>query len=130
MKTYYLWATLLGISSGRMLIADLANGGCKVSALGSGGNTHLDGEASTLFSLRIETKEDRGATLDRIRNALTGNQAMWHSLVIYEEGASCQWVGSNIVLPKREEPKPAEPTTTPASRFDRLNEASSEGAKE
>lgn len=132
MKTYYLWATLLSVSAGRVLIADLVNRGYAVKGAAESGRSHTDGEASTLYALAIEVKNEvAGATLmTQITEHLRGNEAMWHSLVLVCPPGDIRWQASNIVLPKKEEPKPAVPADpAPASRFDRLNEPSSEGAK-
>lgn len=125
-KVFFLWATILSPSAGRLLASGLVERGYEVQALASTKVMMREGEASTLVALKASSEEEtstQATLLRQVKEIMEENTAMYHSLIVYHHGGSFTWEGSNIKLPPREEKKPEEPKVAPRTRFDVMDES-------
>jgi hypothetical protein len=133
-KNFYVWATLISDRAANELVVGLVRRGFQVEPLADDNTLTNVGEVSVLCALNViadhvpaTLPEGRGPqhwVLDRVTEVLDETKNAYYSLIIFEIGGTCTWIGSNIKLPKKvaDEP-PAVKDDEPPTAIDKMDRA-------
>lgn len=136
---FYVWVTLMSDRAANGLAVGLIRRGFQAEALAASNELTIPGEVSTICAIKLHADhlpeklpKDTGPQnwcMNHVTAVLNAGQDSYYSVIVQHLGGQCTWRGSNIQLPKKQEPEVATPVEPepepkkPPTVLDKINDA-------